>query len=125
MKSVKLSEILAAVRNSAAIPTFTPEDTGLPMAVRLLTRNASPYGPRLEVSREHGQQMTRSRMVCVSISDDPRTVGAGWLSGQDLRLVRAWILLNEDALLGYWNHRLAPDEMMAALRPLGRPRGPK
>jgi hypothetical protein len=30
-----------------------------------------------------------------------KIVGAGWLSGQDLRLVRAWVLLNEDALLGY------------------------
>lgn len=125
MRTVRLSEILAAVQSAAVIPTLTPEDTGLPMVVCLQTRNANPYGPRIEVSREHGQKMTLDKMVGISISDDPRIVGGGWLSGQDLRLVRAWVLLNEETLLRHWDNHLSPDDMMAALRPLGRPRGRK
>lgn len=123
MGSVRLSEILTAVQVVAAVPILAPEDTGLPMAVCLVTRNANPYGPRIEVSREHGQRLTLDKMVSVSIADNPKIVGRGWLSGQDLRLVRAWVLLNESVLLRYWNHELAPAEMMAALRPLGMPLG--
>jgi hypothetical protein len=93
------------------------------MAVCLLTHDINHNGPRVEVSREHGQQFTLNEMVSVSISDDPKIASGGSLSGQDLRLVRAWVLLNEDVLLRYWNHEISQTDMMAALRPLGKPRG--
>ena len=125
MKSIRSSEILAAVQGAAAIPTLMSGDTGLPMTVYLLTRDASPYGPRIEVSREHDPQPPLNQLVSVSISDDPKIVGGGWLPGDDLRLVRSWILLNEDVLLRYWKYAPPLPNMMAALRPLGRPRGRK
>lgn len=128
--SVRLSGILAAVQGRdrpkrQAIITLTPEYTGLPMAMCLTTRDIDRYGPRVGVSRERGQRLSLDRLVHVSISDDPRGVAGAGLSSQDLRLVRAWILLNKDTLLRYWSHGLPTDDMMEALRPLGRPGGVK
>ncbi len=105
---------------------LAPEDTGLPMTVYVPTRDPSrPRTPRIKVPRDHGQGSSQNRLVDVSISDDPSTVGATGLSKGDLRLVRAWILLNKDTLLRYWSLSLPAAAMMAALRPLGSPRGRK
>ena len=128
MRRISLSEILATVRGQTwsgrlAIPTLTPEDTGLPMMVCLSMRDTDRYRPQVKVSREHGDRLSLDRLVSVSVSDDPKVVTGAGLSSQDLRLVRAWVLLNKDALLRYWSHELSTDDMMAALRPLGRPRG--
>jgi hypothetical protein len=110
---------------TTTIPTLAPEDTGLPMTACLLTRDVSRDGPRVEVSRQHGQQLTLRDVVSVSISDNPRIIDGGQLLNPGLRLVRAWVLLNEDVLLRYWSHELSQTDMMAALRPLGKPRGPR
>jgi hypothetical protein len=128
MKSIWLSEVLAAVQGQTwperlAIQTLAPEDTGLPMVVFLSTRDTDRNGPQVKVSREHGDRLGLDRLGSVSVSDDPRVVTGAGLSSQDLRLVRAWVLLNKDVLFRYWNHALRTDDMMAALRSLGRPRG--
>ncbi len=128
MTNMRMSEILSAVlgqteRERLAIATLAPKDTGLPMAVYLTTRDTDHQGARVKVSRSHGRKLNLDRLVSVSISDDPRVVDGFGLLHQDLRLVRAWILLNRDVLLRYWNHGLSTADMMAALRPLGRPRG--
>ncbi|MBI2240929.1 MAG: DUF4160 domain-containing protein [Magnetospirillum gryphiswaldense] len=123
--SVRLSEILVAVQETVAMPTLTPEDTGLPMAVCLLGRDGSPYGPKIGVSPKHGKRLTMNTMVSISISNDPKIVGGGWLPNPDLRLVRAWVLLNMDVLLRHWRHELPSTDMLAALRLLGEVRGRK
>ena len=128
MRRISLSEILAAVRGRTwsgrlAIPTLAPEDTGLPMVVCLTTRDTDRNRPQVKVSREHGDRLSLDKLVSVPVSDDPRGIVGTGLSSQDLRLVRAWVLLNKDVLLRYWSHELSTDDMMAALRPLGRPRG--
>lgn len=128
MRRISLSEILETVRGQTwsgrlAIPTLAPEDTGLPMMVCLSTRDTDRDKPQIKVSREHGDRLSLDRLVSVSVSDDPRVGNGAGLSSQDLRLVRAWVLLNKDVLLRYWSHDLPTDDMMAALRPLGRPRG--
>ena len=125
MMSVRLSEILVAVQGAATIPTLTPEDSGLPMVVYLLVRDDSPYGPKIGVSPRHGKRLTMNIMVPISISDDPKIVGGGWLPNPDLRLVRAWVLLNMDVLLRHWRHELPSTDMLAALRPLGEAKGRK
>lgn len=44
---------------------------------------------------------------------------AGELSPRDLRLVEAWIALNRDAIIKYWNGDiLYTDEALAALKAL-------
>lgn len=126
--NMRMSEILSAVlsrtgRERLAIATLAPKDTGLPMTVYLTTRDTDHHGARVKVSRNHGPKLSLDRLVSVSISDDPRVVAGVGLPNQDLRLVRAWILLNRDVLLRYWNHGLSTADMIAALRPLGRPRG--
>lgn len=129
--SIRASRILAAVCGQTAskrlmILTLPPEDTGLPMTVYVPTRDPSRYrAPQVKVSREHGQKSDLNRLVDVSISDNPSIIGAAGLSKDDLRLVRAWVLLNRDILLRCWNRALSTTDMLAALRPLGQPRGRK
>lgn len=125
---ISRSDVLAVVRGRTlperlAILTLAPEDTGLPMVVCLSTRDIDRQRPQVKVSREHGDRLSLGRLVCVSVSDDPRVVCGAGLSSQDLRLVRAWVLLNKDVLFRSWSHELSSDDMMAALRPLGKPRG--
>lgn len=126
--NMRTSTILSAVlsqsrREQLAVPILAPKDTGLPMTVCLTTRDTDHSGARIKVSRNHRRKLSLDRLVSVSISDDPRLVGGARLPSQDLRLVRAWILLNRDVLLRHWNQDLSTEDMMAALRPLGRPRG--
>ena len=87
MKSIRLNEVLAAVRGQTwsdrlAIPTLAPENTGLPMVVCLPTRDTDPYGPRVKVSREHGDRLNLDKLVSVSVSDDPRVVSGAGLSSR-------------------------------------------
>lgn len=129
-KSIRLNEILDAVQSRdglkpQVIVTLAPEDTGLPMVMCLWTQDIDRHGPRVGVSRKRGQQLELDGLVSVSISDDPRIVAGTGLLSQDLRLVRAWILLNKDPLLRHWNYGMPTADMMVALRPLGWPRGMK
>lgn len=126
--NVQISKILSAVlsqsrREQLAILILTPKDTGLPMTVCLTKRDNDHYKAQIKVSLNRRRKLNLNRLVSVSISDDPRIVGGTRLPSQDLRLVRAWILLNRDALLRHWKHNLSTEDMMEALRPLGRPRG--
>jgi len=127
--SIRASEILVAVRSQTAperraIPTLLPKDTGLPMAVCLPVRDLSSYRQsRIKVSSDHGRRSNPNRLVDVSISDDPTIMEEGWLPQHDIRLVRAWILLNRDILRSHWNRDLSTTDMLAALRPLGQPKG--
>jgi hypothetical protein len=127
---IRTSEFEAAIQAKSwsewPTPTMLPEDTGLPMVVCLPARDPSHYRPpRIKVSRDHGQRLNLDRLVNVSISDAPTVFGETGLPKHDLRQVRAWILLNQDVLLRYWNREMFTDDMMAALRPLGKPRDRK
>jgi len=128
MMNMQMSKILSAVlsqsrREQLAIPILAPKDTGLPMTVCLETRDSDHNRAQIKVSLNRRRKFSLNRLVSVSISDDPRIVGGTRLPRQDLRLVRAWILLNREVLLRHWNHNLSTEDMMEAIRPLGRPRG--
>lgn len=126
---IRASEILAVVNSQTAperraIPTLLPKDTGLPMAICLPVRSPNSYRPsRIEVLPNNLRRSSPNRLVDMSISDNPTIMGDVWLSKHDMRLVRAWILLNREILLRHWNRDLPTADMMAALRPLGQPRG--
>lgn len=78
------------------------EDSGIPGRIFVSTI-MGPHGPRVKYSKETGKG---AQSFSVSITADPRLV-ANSLSERDLNraspLVIAWVRLNRDALLRFWN----------------------
>lgn len=56
-------------------------------------------------------------LASVSVRPAPELV-AGSLTNADLKAVQAWIALNTDALIGYWDGDLGTVEFVQALRKL-------
>jgi hypothetical protein len=92
-----------------------PELTGLPFIVWISEKGNARHDVRVKVSPGR-----RAREFVASVSVRPQVeVVAGELSAGDLALVRAWIELNRDVIVDFWNGDiLYTDEALAALRKL-------
>jgi hypothetical protein len=62
--------------------------------------------------------MDPTNLAVVAIRPTPRVVH-GPLAQRDFASVAAWISLNEDALIGYWNGTLGTVEFASSLKRLG------
>lgn len=94
-----------------------PRDTGLPMTVWVSPRGRNRHDARIKVCRTRGDKMDGTNLAVVAIRPVPRVVH-GPLAQSDFAPVAAWIALNEEALLGYWNGTLSTLEFGARLRRL-------
>jgi hypothetical protein len=94
-----------------------PRDTGLPMTVWVSPRGHARHDARIKVCRAHGDRMDGTNLAVVAIGPTPRVVH-GPLEQRDFAPVAAWIALNEDALINYWNGTLSTLELAASLRRL-------
>ncbi|MBL8549802.1 MAG: hypothetical protein JNJ73_07435 [Hyphomonadaceae bacterium] len=92
-----------------------PEITGLPFIVWISEKGNARHDVRVKVSSG-----PRARDFAASVSVRPDVqVMAGDLAAADLALVRAWIDLNRDVIVDFWNGDiLYTDEVLAALRKL-------
>jgi hypothetical protein len=95
-----------------------PRETGLPMTVWVSPRGRARHDARIKVRRTHGDRMDGTNLAVVTIHPAPRVV-KGPLAQSDFAPVAAWITLNEDALIGYWNGTLGTVEFAARVRRLG------
>jgi hypothetical protein len=95
-----------------------PRETGLPMTVWASPRGRARHDARIKVCRTRGDRMDPANLAVVAIRPAPRVV-KGPLAQSDFAPVAAWIALNEDALIGYWDGTLGTIEFAARLRPLG------
>jgi hypothetical protein len=94
-----------------------PRDTGLPMTVRVGPRGRARHDARVKVCRTHGDRMEGTNLAVVAIRPVPQVVH-GPLAQRDFASVAAWIALNQDALIDYWNGTLGTVEFAAKLRRL-------
>jgi hypothetical protein len=94
-----------------------PQDTGLPMVVWASERGRARHDVRMRVMQAHGDPIDPYSLASVAVRPTPHLV-AGRLSAADLRLVDAWIRLNEAALVDYWESRIATAQLLARLRRL-------
>jgi hypothetical protein len=94
-----------------------PRDTGLPMTVWVGPRGRARHDARVKVCRTHGDRMEGTNLAVVAIRPVPRVVH-GPLAQRDFASVAAWIALNQDALIDYWNGTLGTVEFAAELRRL-------
>ena len=111
--------------NAAASRLFAAEEhwrlaslgagkTGLPFIVWISSGQGVRHAARVKVAREMSD--LPDNMTTVSIAS-PATIHDGPpLAASDLRKLEDWINLNREALLDYWNCKLATDEVMERLR---------
>ncbi|MGG5808501.1 DUF4160 domain-containing protein [Falsiroseomonas sp. CW058] len=92
-----------------------PRSTGLPMTVWVSPRGNARHDARVKVSRQGGDRMVIEDAAVVAIRPEP-TLLAGHLDPQDLGAVRAWILLNQAALIAYWDGELDTVELVMRLQ---------
>lgn len=94
-----------------------PEISGLPFIVWISEKGGARHDVRVKVSAG-----PRAREFAASVSVRPAVeVVAGELSLRDLELVRAWIDLNRDVIVKFWDGDiLYTDEALAALKRIGQ-----
>jgi hypothetical protein len=95
-----------------------PRDTGLPMTVWVSQCGRARHDARIKVCRTRGDRMDGTNLAVVAIRPEPRVVH-GPLAQSDFEPVTAWIALNKDALIGYWDGTLSTGEFVGSLRRLG------
>jgi hypothetical protein len=94
-----------------------PKRTGLPMTIWVSPRGRSRHDARVKVCRTHGDRMDADDTASVSIRPTPELVG-GSLPTDDLKAVQAWITLNSDALIDYWNGDTDTVDLIETLKKL-------
>ncbi len=97
-----------------------PATTGLPMTVWVSLRGNARHDVRINVHMTHGNQIPASTAV-VAVRPSPPII-AGRLSQDDERAVFHWVLLNEAALVAYWDGQIDTIQLGSRLRRL--PAGP-
>jgi hypothetical protein len=98
---------------------LVPQETGLPMAIWITENDGYPHDVRVKVSKIHGGGGSwRHESVWVAVRPQPREIVRGSLPTEDFNLVRDWIGLNRDTIIGYWDGTLSLTELLARLRKL-------
>ena len=92
-----------------------PATTGLPMTVWVSPRGGAQHDARVKVNQLHGNSMDISNSAVVSIRPSPTRLH-GHLVGADFQAVKAWIELNTDALIDYWDGNIDTAQLIARLR---------
>ncbi|MBX9698331.1 MAG: hypothetical protein K2X74_02785 [Acetobacteraceae bacterium] len=92
-----------------------PRTSGLPMTVWISPRGRARHDVRVKVCRVPGNRMIAEDTAVVSVRPQPELV-EGELDGDDLCAVQAWIALNRDALVDFWNGELDGIELAQRLR---------
>jgi hypothetical protein len=92
-----------------------PRDTGLPMTVWVSPKGNARHAVRVKVCRPHGDRMLASDTAVVGVRPEPSLI-EGPLPTADLKAVSAWIQLNADVLIGYWDGTLSTGDMIRQLQ---------
>lgn len=94
-----------------------PRTTGLPMTIWVSPRGGARHDVRIKVNMTHGNQMNIANTAVVGVRPSPRVI-TGRLSAQDQQAVFAWVTLNTDALVAYWNGQIDTIQLGQQLKPL-------
>ncbi|WP_270937290.1 DUF4160 domain-containing protein [Falsiroseomonas oryzae] len=92
-----------------------PRTSGLPMTVWISPRGRARHDARVKVCRVPGNRMIPEDTAVVSVRPEPALL-EGELDAEALRAVQAWIVLNRDVLIDYWNGEADGIELAQRLR---------
>jgi hypothetical protein len=94
-----------------------PDSTGLPMTVWVSPRGNARHDIRVKVNMTHGDRMDIENTAVVAVRPEPRIV-AGQLSPADTQAVFAWISLNAEAPVAYWDGQIDTVRLIYRLKPV-------
>ena len=89
--------------------------SGLPMTVWVSPRGRARHDARVKVCRVPGNRMVPEDTAVVSIRPEPSLL-EGDLDAGALRAVQAWVQLNQDALIAFWNGEIDGIELSQRLK---------
>ena len=98
-----------------------PEDTGLPMTVRVGPRGHARDAARVKMCQVPGNRMVPEETAVTGILPEPHLV-EGTLAKPFPDAAAARVALNSAALLQCWNGGIGTGGLMRALRRMGQPR---
>ena len=90
-----------------------PKHTGLPFVVWILSRGGAEHDARVKVAP--GVKARPEEMVSVGLRPTVHVV-EGALPARDLEAVTAWIELNRDTLLKYWEEEIDTVDALQQLK---------
>ncbi len=105
-----------AVDELFAMANLYPRTTGLPMTIWVSPRGNARHDVRIKVNVAHGDQMNIDNTI-VAVGPSPRVI-EGRLSSENEGAVAAWIALNAEALVAYWNGDIDTLELVQTPKPL-------
>lgn len=116
---MKLEEIRQDLFEMA---NLTRDETGLDRTIWVSVKSHS-VGPRIKVNFDNSLRFNEGNNFSVSISHNPNVVAGGTeeqiirkIGSKKLDDVYDWIILNETALLEYWNCEISTKVLFAKLK---------
>jgi hypothetical protein len=97
-----------------------PRDTGLSRTIWVSPRGRARHDVRIKVCMTPGDRMDASNTAVVAVRPQPRLL-TGSLPAADFRAVSEWIVLNQPALIDYWNGIISTVEFVTRMRRLTAP----
>ena len=95
------------------------DDTGIPNVVIYVSEEEHSTGPRIKVAKHRGDMRSHRNSFSVSISFNPKVVAGDYtkiVDSKTLKRILAWVKLNEDILLKYWNRDVSTSKMIGKLQ---------
>ena len=92
-----------------------PRTSGLPMTVWISPRGRARHDVWVKVCRVPGNRMIPDETAVVSVRPEP-TLLEGELDSESLRAVGAWIELNSEVLIEFWDGELDGVELAQRLK---------
>ena len=103
----------------ADMANLRPDKTGLPMVIWIFpqTGKEKHKTPRIKVQTHHGSKAQSGSWVTVTVEAEPKIIGSG-LSGDDIEIVKQFIMQNKTGLLKVWNDKIDPVDFANTLKKL-------
>jgi hypothetical protein len=115
MAAVPADQLALETEDWAAVKLL-PHRTGLPMAVWITENEGYSHDVRVKVSPLHGGRGSWRTAPSIGVRPMPREIVPGSLPAADVALVSAWITLNRETIIDYWNGAIDFAEAAARLK---------
>jgi hypothetical protein len=107
----------AEPESSYDMANLYPRNTGLTHTVYLSPRNAR-HDVRVKVCKVAGDRMIAEETVSVAVRPQPRIIGNDTLPADVWNEVVAWIRLNQEPIVDFWDGRIDTIELSKRLHRL-------
>jgi hypothetical protein len=96
-----------------------PKESGLDVAVVILSGESLPHGPRVKVSTIRGGRVDSKSLITVTISDEPEFIGSHDFSAKDKAKIVEFIKTNLQTLSDHYFGKITDREALLAIKKIG------